>query len=234
MPTSSPSSSSPSQHTVCPPPRSSLPSQQLHLGTLFVCLDYPIPSAISTAPTTPRTPVRDQIFSNLWLRLQSTLFANELSTALPGLVAQASGTILEIGPGSGNQLCRYNKEKVERIYGVEPNAGLHAALREEVKKCGLSDVYTLLECGIENGEMLARYGVEADSVDTVLSVQVLWFVASLLHQILPYPEFNLVSGLGGIAADCAVSQSLFWFRHGWTLSRTYSSALTCCADSKRH
>jgi SAM-dependent methyltransferase len=81
--------------------------------------------------------------------------------------------VLEIGPGSGNQLPRYDRAKVERIYGVEPNEGLHAALRQTIKECGLSDVYTIIPCGVEDGEVLRRYGVERGSVDTVLSVQVL-------------------------------------------------------------
>jgi len=81
--------------------------------------------------------------------------------------------VLEIGPGSGNQLSRYDRSKVERIYGVEPNVDLHAALRATIKECGLSDVYTIVPCGVEDGEVLRKYGVEGESVDTVLSVQVL-------------------------------------------------------------
>ena len=37
----------------------------------------------------------------------------------------------------------------------------------------MSDVYTIVRCGVEDVETLARYGVEEGSVDTVLSVQVL-------------------------------------------------------------
>ena len=81
--------------------------------------------------------------------------------------------VLEIGPGSGNQLSRYDKSKVDRIYGVEPNVDLHAALRATVKECGLSDVYTIVPCGIEDVDMLGKYGVEREIIDTVLSVQVL-------------------------------------------------------------
>lgn len=81
--------------------------------------------------------------------------------------------VLEIGPGSGNQLSRYDKSKVDRIHGVEPNVDLHAALRATVKECGLSDVYTIVPCGIEDVDMLGKYGVEREIIDTVLSVQVL-------------------------------------------------------------
>ncbi len=99
--------------------------------------------------------------------------AGELETDLPTLVAKAYGTVLEVGPGSGNQLPRYDVSKIDRIYGVEPNAELHDALRGNVKKHGLSDVYTIVPCGVEDLEKLKRYGVETESIDTVTSVQVL-------------------------------------------------------------
>ena len=94
-------------------------------------------------------------------------------TILPTLVAQASGTVLEIGPGSGNQLPRFDKEKVRKIYGVEPNVDLHDALRKTIKENGLSDVYTIVPGGVEDPVELKKYGVEIESVDTVLSAQVL-------------------------------------------------------------
>lgn len=81
--------------------------------------------------------------------------------------------MLEIGPGSGNQLPRYDVSKIDRVYGVEPNVDLHAALRGNIKKCGLSDVYTIVPCGVENLEELGEYGVLSGSVDTVVSVKVL-------------------------------------------------------------
>lgn len=105
--------------------------------------------------------------------MNTTIATNELSTVLPSLVAKASGTVLEIGPGSGNQLARYDRSKIDRIYGVEPNVDLHAALRATIKECGLSDVYTIVPCGVEDVVTLRKYGIEGASVDTVLSVQVL-------------------------------------------------------------
>ena len=68
---------------------------------------------------------------------------------------------------------RYDISTVERIYGVEPNADLHDALRSNVKKHRLSDVYTIVPCGVEDLEKLREYGIEAGSMDTVMSVQVL-------------------------------------------------------------
>ena len=88
-------------------------------------------------------------------------------------MASASGTVLEVGPGSGSQLPRYDKSKITKIYGVEPNVDLHDALQKTVKQCGLSDTYTIVPCGAEDFQTLARYGIEKGSVDTILSVQVI-------------------------------------------------------------
>ena len=92
---------------------------------------------------------------------------------MPSLVSSCSGTILELGPGSGSQVLRYDPAKVTKIYGVEPNQGLHARLRENVKKAGLDDVYTIVPCGVEDTEGLRKHGIEGEMFDTVLSVQVL-------------------------------------------------------------
>ena len=88
---------------------------------------------------------------------------NELETEVPALVAKASGTVLEIGPGSGTQLSRYDKAQVTKIYGIEPNVDLHDALRKSVKENGLSDVYTIVPCAIEDAAMLRGYGIEEES-----------------------------------------------------------------------
>jgi SAM-dependent methyltransferase len=102
------------------------------------------------------------------------LFAEgDKETAVPALVSEASGVILEIGPGSGSQLPRYNTSKITKVYGVEPNVGLHKSLRERVKASGLADVYEIVSCGIEDLVELEKHGIAPGSIDTVLSIQVL-------------------------------------------------------------
>ena len=94
-------------------------------------------------------------------------------TAIPALVAEASGVVLELGPGIGSQLPRYDTSKITKIYGVEPNVDLHKSLRESIKASGLSDIYEIVPCGIEDVVELKKHGITLGSVDTVLSVQVL-------------------------------------------------------------
>lgn len=94
-------------------------------------------------------------------------------TAIPALVSEASGVVLELGPGIGSQLPRYNASKITKVYGVEPNTDLHKSLREMVKASGLTDIYDIVPCGIEDVARLEEYGVAFGSFDTVVSVQVL-------------------------------------------------------------
>ncbi|KAL9604157.1 MAG: hypothetical protein Q9219_000745 [cf. Caloplaca sp. 3 TL-2023] len=106
--------------------------------------------------------------------IQAPKFAErEVETGLPALISSASGTIIEIGPGSGNQVSRYDLKKVTKIYGLEPCKGLHAQLRENVKKAGLSDIYTIVPYGVQDLAGLREYGIDQEAFDTVLSVQVL-------------------------------------------------------------
>ena len=107
------------------------------------------------------------------LVLGPAIVEGETDTAIPALVSEASGIILELGPGIGNQLPRYDVDKITKVYGVEPNRALHGSLREKIKACGLMDVYEIVPCGVEDVGELEKYGVVLDSIDTVLSIQVL-------------------------------------------------------------
>ena len=98
---------------------------------------------------------------------------NDSETAVPALVSKASGVVLELGPGIGSQLPRYDKSKISKIYGVEPVTDLHKALREKIKASGLTDIYEIVPYGIEDVEALERHGIVPETIDTVLSVQVL-------------------------------------------------------------
>lgn len=136
--------------------------------------------------------IKDAVFAQFWLRMGKTfpqicqetihdqcnalgpMFADgDNQTAIPALVSEASGIVLELGPGIGSQLMRYNTSKITKIYGVEPNVDLHKSLRENIKTSGLSDVYEIVACGIEDVVELEKHGVVLGSIDTVLSVQVL-------------------------------------------------------------
>ncbi|MCJ1476582.1 hypothetical protein MMC13_005248 [Lambiella insularis] len=124
--------------------------------------------------------LKARAFAKFWLAWGPQFTTNENESAVPSLVASAYGTVLELGPGSGNQLPRMDRSKITKIYGVEPVASLHPALRLSIKKNKLDDVYQIVPCGIEAEKDIKKYGVAPGSIDTILSVQVLCSV--------PYPE----------------------------------------------
>lgn len=82
--------------------------------------------------------------------------------------AGVAGVVLEVGPGSGLWVDVFSarhgrgdqagddaqsssaRGKITRVYGVEPNASHHAALRRAVEAAGLQDVYEIVPVGIED------------------------------------------------------------------------------------
>ncbi|KAL1837582.1 hypothetical protein VTK73DRAFT_4645 [Phialemonium thermophilum] len=122
--------------------------------------------------------VRDEAFARFYRELGIHFAQYESQqTPVPALVASASGTVLELGAGNGNQLAYLDAAKITRVYGIEPNpslaADLHARLEKRVNPA-LREKYTLLPpCRVEDVDVLERHGVVEASVDTVVCMQVL-------------------------------------------------------------
>ena len=55
---------------------------------------------------------------------------------LPELIEKCYGTVLELGPGPGSQVSRYNRSKVKSVIGVEPNETCREALAQQCRKLG--------------------------------------------------------------------------------------------------
>ena len=114
----------------------------------------------------------------------------ESKCGVPALVASARGVVLELGPGTGNQLRNYDAAAVTFVYGAEPNRHFAADMDRAVARAGLQDKYELILCGVEDSEALARHGIVEGTLDTVLSIQVLCSVpqpaavARQLHRLL--------------------------------------------------
>ncbi|KND94889.1 Methyltransferase-like protein 7B [Tolypocladium ophioglossoides CBS 100239] len=109
-----------------------------------------------------------------WFRGPSEQFIEfEVRAGVPDLVASARGIVLELGPGTGHQLRRYDAAAVTFVYGVEPNRHFAPDVAHAVAQAGLQDKYELIPCGVEDSEALARRGITEGTLDTVLSIQVL-------------------------------------------------------------
>lgn len=99
--------------------------------------------------------------------------AYEDTTIVPSLVKGASGIVLDLGPGPGNQVHRFDSSSIEYIYGIEPNAKHRKSLDAKLAEHGLTDSYRLITCGVEDSDILRAEGVAEESVDCVLCIQVL-------------------------------------------------------------
>ncbi len=116
----------------------------------------------------PKTNLRQRLFANL------TLGQDQLNYALHHekkrrLFEEISGTVVEIGPGTGVNL-QFLGEGVEWI-GIEPNEAMHPHLRKKARELGRE---IKLCTGFADDT-----GIANESVDFVLSTLVLCSVSDL-------------------------------------------------------
>jgi SAM-dependent methyltransferase len=78
--------------------------------------------------------------------------------------------VLEVGPAVGNQLDRFDKAKVDHIWGVEPNPEFVVPLLAKVEEAGLQGKYTLLLGRVEDEELLAAHGIKEESIDSIVCI----------------------------------------------------------------
>lgn len=76
------------------------------------------------------------------------------------VVPRAEGRVLEVGMGSGLNLCHYDKDRVEMIWGLEPSEGMRRKARRAVSDSGLQVEWLDLP-----GEEIP---LDDDSVDSIV------------------------------------------------------------------
>ncbi|KAH8655427.1 methyltransferase type 11 [Xylariales sp. PMI_506] len=151
--------------------------------------------------------VQDAAAAKLFNMTSRGFIAFEDTTIVPSLVKAATGVVLELGPGPGNQIHRFDTSLVKHIYGVEPNARYEDELYAKLHKHNLRDMYTLVVCGIEDTEVLKSEGITEGSLDTVLCIQVLCAVQD--PKIVMKEVYKLLKPGG---------KFIFW-EHGWSRDR---------------
>lgn len=152
------------------------------------------------------TDLRGRAFGAFWSQISGTRPDPQVplvgSMALvPGIFAEARGTVLEIGPGSGNQTHYYEPaiDQIKVIYGAEPAKELHAMLKRNINDTELKGKYSILSADATKasiGRELMHKGVVKTEAsveglfDTIICVRVLCSVPNLdgvvsdLHSLL--------------------------------------------------
>ena len=85
----------------------------------------------------------------------------------------AYGRVLELGPGIGNQVDRFDRAKIQHITGVEPNGAMLPLLHRTLTDAGLEVKYTIVHAGAEDTTRLEEEGLVEGTLDCVISIQVL-------------------------------------------------------------
>jgi SAM-dependent methyltransferase len=70
------------------------------------------------------------------------------------VMSQAHGIILELGPGNGDQTFHFKANKIEKIYGAEPNEHFHPALIAKAKESGMDGKYVAIKAGAQPVSLL--------------------------------------------------------------------------------
>ena len=109
-------------------------------------------------------------FARFWRFYGPISHETGAATVAP-LLNSARGVVLDVGPGGGHWLHLYNRDKVTKIYGVEPNHEHHPALLRRAKEAGLQGVFELVPAYVE--DVQKDFGIQRGSIDTVVTCQVL-------------------------------------------------------------
>ncbi|RDW65959.1 hypothetical protein BP6252_09594 [Coleophoma cylindrospora] len=123
--------------------------------------------------------IREAAAAKLLITTSDGFIAYENTTVVPSLVRSAQGKILELGPGPGNQIHRYDPSLVDSVYAVDPNPYYRDTIVAKLKDSDLQDKYKFLACGVEDSDILRSEGIAEGSLDTVLSIQVLCAVGDV-------------------------------------------------------
>ncbi|OJD31863.1 phospholipid methyltransferase [Diplodia corticola] len=92
--------------------------------------------------------LRGRAFSRFWMAYGESM-SEVMADDAVALMRSLRGTVLDLGPGTGEQLVRLTPSHLTRVYGAEPAEQFHGRLRANAKKAGLEDKYKVLHAGAQ-------------------------------------------------------------------------------------
>ncbi|RPB27394.1 S-adenosyl-L-methionine-dependent methyltransferase [Terfezia boudieri ATCC MYA-4762] len=143
---------------------------------------------------------QDRAFSRTWAIIGPAM-VNNAEPEIKTTVSQAFGTVVDVGPGEGFTLKYFDTTRITKVYGIEPNTDMHPVLREEIKRCQLSDIYTIVPSGVErfpNGE------IPPGSVDSIVCIRTLCSVPNPRQTIKKLYDLLRPGGELLVFEHCAV------------------------------
>lgn len=151
-------------------------------------------TSLQFQPFTSLSSFKDHWFARFWVFF-GPLSQEAIAPLVGPLVSQATGTILDIGPGQGHHLRHYanspNRSKITKIYAVEINKMHHPALLANAQKSGLGDIFEIVDAPVESLE--SKAGIQRHSIDTIVTLQVLCSVGDqelLIRELRTYLKPN--------------------------------------------
>ena len=98
---------------------------------------------------------RSRWFESFWRVIGPKMAVSPLQLEhIDELMSRAHGTVLELGPGGGDQMYHYRAEQIEKVYGVEPNIFLHEPLMAKAEEAGLGEKFVPVNAGAQPGSLL--------------------------------------------------------------------------------
>lgn len=92
--------------------------------------------------------LRFKSFARLWNKNGKAMSA-EMPGPVFSMLGDCKGVVLDIGPGSGEMLNRFNPQQITALYGVEPAEDLHPKLVQNAEAVGFGSKFHALLCGGE-------------------------------------------------------------------------------------
>ncbi|KAJ9317384.1 hypothetical protein DTO271D3_2205 [Paecilomyces variotii] len=180
-----------------------------------ICLEAVFLRGELFSPIFRTAKLRDEAFGRFWLKFSAVdptappKPPQGSAALIPPLLARASGTVLDIGPGSGTQIpLLKDVTTIHTIYGAEPCIGLHNELRSRILAANLQDKYRILHCGAQKETLipaLENAGVDVSSpaiFDTILCVRVLCSIPdperTIADLVEIQGEYSRAVGAGGL------------------------------------
>ena len=98
---------------------------------------------------------RSKWFERMYAYLGPQMASSPLQIGyIESVMSQAHGVVLELGPGNGDQSLHLKANKIEKIYGAEPNENFHASLVVKAREVGLGDKYLPIKAGAQPESLL--------------------------------------------------------------------------------